>query len=308
MDLKIDQVREHFSLLAIESRVFIIIGMAGILFSLISTAVNISLNLGVIPTLSTMVTAFISCFFIYQVYKTERYSFYGTIIIMILTLIVYPISWITTGGSTGTIPFFFVFNFIVIAVMIKNSRIVPLISLNLFMLWGLYIYEYQNNASIIRYQTELERMIDSGIFLTIICLALFFIMHWIMKEYNRKIGKLNETREELSHLSLTDTLSGLYNRRHVMDVLKSEVCANKPLSLIMIDIDYFKNINDTYGHNIGDEVIIGIAQSLKTNLRGTDVIGRIGGGIPGGFGQWKSGYCRRGCRKTEGNCREHRLE
>ena len=153
----------------------------------------------------------------------------------------------------------------------------PMILMNLIVLWGLYGLEYHNEELIVHYPTELSRMTDSVVFLTIICLALYFVMNWMMNEYNRKIGKLKQTREQLSFLSMTDTLSGLYNRRHVMTVLKKEVRQVRELSLIMIDIDHFKRINDTYGHSVGDEVIVGIAQCLRSNLRGTDVIGRIGG-------------------------------
>ncbi len=277
MNEMIDRAREQFNSLVIESRIFVIIGSAGILFSLISTVVNLMLDLGAIPVLSTTLTTVIALLFVYQVYKTERYSYYSTIILLILTLIIYPVSWITSGGSQGTIPFFFIFNFIIIAVMLKRRRIIPMILLNLCSFWGLYAYEYFNADSITYYNSDLKRMIDSGIFLTIISLSLFFVMYWIMKEYNKKIGKLNETREQLSLLSLTDTLSGLYNRRHVMVVLKKERLSGNLLSLIMIDIDHFKNVNDTYGHNIGDEVITRIGQTLKTNLRGSDVISRIGG-------------------------------
>jgi len=85
----------------------------------------------------------------------------------------------------------------------------------------------------------------------------------------------------LKELSETDSLTGLANRRKLDDILASEIGrANRyesPLSLILLDIDHFKQINDTLGHLAGDEVICHIAQLLKSNTRDTDVVGRWGG-------------------------------
>jgi diguanylate cyclase (GGDEF)-like protein len=271
------RARLQFSGLAIESRMFMIIGLTGIVMSMIAVVVNLALDMGLIPIWISVFSALFAILLVYRVYTTEHYSFYSTIALLVLTLVVYPIFWITTGGSQGAIPFFFLFNFIIISIMVKRNRVIFMILLNLVALWGLYIYEYLNGDSIVLYQSDLSRLIDTGVFLTLIGLSVFFIVHWIMQEYNKKIGKLYETREKLSMLSLTDNLSGLYNRRYMMDVLKQEIRKEKLVSLIMIDIDHFKRINDTYGHGIGDEVITGIAQTIKNNLRGTDMVGRIGG-------------------------------
>lgn len=277
MKAMMERARLQFSGLAIESRMFMIIGFTGIVLSLISVMVNLALDMGLIAVLISASSSVIAMVLVYRVYKTEHYGLYSTIILLILTLVIYPVFWFKTGGSEGTIPFFFLFNFIIISVMMKRSRVIFMIILNLVTLWGLYIYEYLNGDSITLYQSDLIRIIDNGIFLTLICLSVFFIIHWIMQEYNKKIGKLYETREKLSMLSMTDNLSGLFNRRYMMDVLKQEIQKEQLVSLIMIDIDHFKKINDTYGHGIGDEVITGIAQTLKNNLRGTDMVGRIGG-------------------------------
>jgi diguanylate cyclase (GGDEF)-like protein len=78
-----------------------------------------------------------------------------------------------------------------------------------------------------------------------------------------------------------DSLTGLFNHTHILQLLE-DACvrarrAHKPLSFVMLDIDYFKKVNDTYGHPMGDRVIKSLAAFLKQRLRKSDYIGRYGG-------------------------------
>ena len=92
---------------------------------------------------------------------------------------------------------------------------------------------------------------------------------------------LRLANEENLRLSITDALTGAYNRRYLMDQLTRELERSKryghPLSLMLCDVDHFKHINDTHGHQIGDEVLIQFANSLKSSLRDTDWVARYGG-------------------------------
>lgn len=87
--------------------------------------------------------------------------------------------------------------------------------------------------------------------------------------------------EELERVSRTDSLTGLANRRALGDQLAREVNrANRvgtPMSLIMIDIDRFKRVNDTHGHEAGDRVLVAVAMALRGGLRDYDAVGRWGG-------------------------------
>lgn len=95
------------------------------------------------------------------------------------------------------------------------------------------------------------------------------------------VTELEETKRELEQLSIIDTLTQTYNRRYFNQVLESELRRSQrydlPLSLVMFDIDHFKNINDTYGHDVGDQVLQKIAQTVLKQIRETDVLCRIGG-------------------------------
>jgi diguanylate cyclase (GGDEF)-like protein len=86
---------------------------------------------------------------------------------------------------------------------------------------------------------------------------------------------------EVQKQAITDTLTGLYNRRGFFELGRREVERalrfGRPLTAIMLDIDYFKNVNDLYGHLVGDRVLIGLAGRLMQELRQIDLVGRYGG-------------------------------
>ncbi len=86
---------------------------------------------------------------------------------------------------------------------------------------------------------------------------------------------------ELVYLASTDPLTGSANRRSFVEKSEIEIARaqryDRPLSLLMLDVDRFKAINDTYGHAAGDAVLRAIGDTLRANLRTTDILGRIGG-------------------------------
>jgi diguanylate cyclase (GGDEF)-like protein len=93
--------------------------------------------------------------------------------------------------------------------------------------------------------------------------------------------ELRRMNEELQRLAITDALTGLYNRRYFEDVMGVELALairhGDRNSILLIDIDHFKQINDTHGHRTGDQVLIEIARVLSSKLRKTDLLCRIGG-------------------------------
>ncbi|MDH4162146.1 MAG: diguanylate cyclase [Nitrospirota bacterium] len=95
---------------------------------------------------------------------------------------------------------------------------------------------------------------------------------------NERLSVLNQ---ELEQISITDSLTHAFNRRFFMERIRQEVKrANRygnAVSLLMIDIDHFKQVNDTHGHQIGDRVLAGVAGLIASHLRDTDVLARYGG-------------------------------
>jgi diguanylate cyclase (GGDEF)-like protein len=95
------------------------------------------------------------------------------------------------------------------------------------------------------------------------------------------VSELADEAETLERLACVDGLSGLNNRRHFLALAESEWSRfrryGRPLALLMVDIDLFKSVNDTYGHDAGDEVIKAISEVLRKHKRTSDVAGRLGG-------------------------------
>lgn len=93
--------------------------------------------------------------------------------------------------------------------------------------------------------------------------------------------KLRHNYQLSLEMAITDQLTGLYNRRymarHLGNLLSGAAESGKALSFLIVDIDYFKSINDTHGHDIGDEILKEFAQRIATNVRGIDLACRYGG-------------------------------
>lgn len=97
----------------------------------------------------------------------------------------------------------------------------------------------------------------------------------------RLVINLDEAQQRLKRLASTDELTGLRNRRHIMGRLEEEFERSnrlgEPLCIIMLDLDLFKKINDTWGHPFGDHVLKWVANRMNEVVRAYDVVGRIGG-------------------------------
>ena len=95
------------------------------------------------------------------------------------------------------------------------------------------------------------------------------------------ILNLQQATRKLELIASTDPLTGAFNRRHLDLVGKNELSRSKrnnsTFTILMLDIDHFKGVNDTYGHDIGDEALIETVAVIKKNIRGEDLLFRLGG-------------------------------
>jgi len=102
-----------------------------------------------------------------------------------------------------------------------------------------------------------------------------------VEERRRAMEKLAQALRDLREQASTDPLTGLYNRRHLWESLQREWLRARrrghTLAVIMIDLDYFKRVNDIHGHSAGDHVLVEVAELLKAGIRGSDIACRFGG-------------------------------
>ncbi|HEC25073.1 MAG TPA: GGDEF domain-containing protein [bacterium] len=143
------------------------------------------------------------------------------------------------------------------------SIIIIQLSIEFIFLFINFINIFDSTSSIIFYK-------DLIIFIFTLSIALLFI------RFRKEIFN-----SDLESMALKDSLTDLYNRRY-FDIFYENIFAqssryNIPLSLIMCDIDYFKKINDTYGHEKGDAVLKEVAGVLRDNIRKSDIAVRFGG-------------------------------
>ncbi|TXH86985.1 MAG: diguanylate cyclase [Rhodoferax sp.] len=100
-------------------------------------------------------------------------------------------------------------------------------------------------------------------------------------QLSRQLEEIQELQSRLQEQAIRDALTGLYNRRYLDETLPRELSRAKrdgyPLALIMVDIDHFKQVNDTYGHSAGDEVIRSLGAILREGAREADIACRYGG-------------------------------
>ena len=104
----------------------------------------------------------------------------------------------------------------------------------------------------------------------------------LLDEKEHLTEKLRQSNVELRRLATTDPLTGLFNRRAFTEAMGGAIdscCgANRqPLSVLMLDIDHFKSVNDTWGHSAGDAVIKAVSALIEKCVRGEDSVGRLGG-------------------------------
>ena len=102
-----------------------------------------------------------------------------------------------------------------------------------------------------------------------------------MVEMNKKNNLLQAAIRDIEKLTVTDYLTGLYNRRYILDRIRQEVVRynrnGRVFSFVLCDIDNFKKVNDTYGHDFGDQMLVETANYLKESCREMDILSRWGG-------------------------------
>ena len=106
-------------------------------------------------------------------------------------------------------------------------------------------------------------------------------LHNVNKHLERQLGEIRDLQELLHDQAMRDSITGVYNRRYLDEILPLELARAQrkgyPLSIIMLDIDFFKKVNDNFGHKAGDDVIIGMGHLLQSQTRDSDCVSRYGG-------------------------------
>ncbi len=286
MKLFISTLKKQYRQANLETRVLITSMVSGLFLCFFSTILNYVIGLGNLATLTPFVMGLGYTYFIREVVMKDRYEFaaYGSLIM--LTLFIFPTIWMSNAGIRGSIPFYYVFMIFLSAVVLNNLKYKWIFLLQLGVLGVLIFIDNAMPLMIAPYSSATAQMIDMTLSLFIIIGLVYVLLRYIMKEYHQTIVELQEAHTELEvinrylkHSSVTDELTALHNRRYIMEQLSKglEGSTFTPSTLIMIDIDHFKSINDKFGHNTGDLVLKTISDLFKENLSIGSHLARIGG-------------------------------
>ncbi len=151
------------------------------------------------------------------------------------------------------------------------------------------IYNRWNDVAVIdktNYKLVWQVITGAGLLLTLLLIRYFFTHKYNLKltTKNRQLNELQQkllhTNSELQHIIQHDPLTGLFNRHYFNTLIAGNTYQNikeNPLSLILLDLDYFKNINDNHGHVVGDDVLKSFSQLLRACCDESDLICRWGG-------------------------------
>ena len=130
------------------------------------------------------------------------------------------------------------------------------------------IEEFMSEGAVVSYDPDVDYQKYWGVAIAVIIVVLILV--WWNRYLKKLNAKLTDSQTKLELLSVTDSLTNVYNRLKMDEVFTQEIEKSKryhsPLSVIMLDVDYFKKINDEYGHLVGDSVLKKIAHTIQSNF------------------------------------------
>lgn len=162
----------------------------------------------------------------------------------------------------------------IIAFILFNRRNTLIVTfLSLLPVAAIMIYQAIVSLSGPSYAHDAAFLVDDFIFN-----AIQVVILMVASQIKDQFARIEAQTEFLKEMASIDYLTGVANRRHMENIIAhSFTYASKDLSVIMVDIDHFKLVNDTHGHDAGDQVLISVAQQLREHVRSTDTLGRWGG-------------------------------
>jgi len=190
-----------------------------------------------------------------------------------------PFMYITMGMLYSTQAMFFVASLFVIALILRDKhRIIALtiliIEYTILLFIGAYYPQYE-------YDSPLSKGLDFSISFVIIAVIVFLVTFVVKFAYEEERQEVHSLNKELEAMALIDTLTGCHNRRYLKlngeSIIKEHKKNQTSLAALMVDLDHFKKINDTYGHSVGDEILRLAANTLRASVRLNDIMVRYGG-------------------------------
>lgn len=229
------------------------------------TAGSIPLSYSVITLVSIVV------YFRYKHFESFRFSQ-----LLLILLLPFMLQWSLGGFSNGSIVMIWAF-FTPLAVLLADGPRSGMRWLAGFLVLAVVSGLLDPHlAARVRPMPESARTVFFLLNMAVGLLSVYAVLNYFVKDSRRYQLQLQSNEQRITELMLTDPLTGVANRRG-LDHWLDQQSPSGPLSLIMADLDRFKNVNDTYGHKAGDQVLKEFVQRTRTCVRGQDLLVRFGG-------------------------------
>ena len=267
--------------LSIEHILFLFSGLAGLFLSVFGAIGNFIMGLPVVAVLIPFANFIIDVSCVIYSIVTKRWRGLAVVLFGFAIFVIFPFLWFTTGGTmSSSLP-------LVIGVGVVLSIVFPgklqiffffstLLMYSTFILVELH---YPNNF--IPYPNRGEWYMDVLFGFALSYLASGGVACFTLLHYNDAKHKIEILVKQLEKTAITDPLTGIFNCRHLTICIEAEMQkafdSGSALTLAILDIDYFKAINDTYGHMYGDEVLEKLASTISNCLSENEIFGRYGG-------------------------------
>lgn len=265
-------VRNYFeSVYPIEYRIYMIFFIESLLISILSAATNTLLGKGLLGVILQWSYNVICLAFLLIKPRIRMKLLKPQLLFMAFIYI--PFLFFQTAGYEGTALLFAQLAIFLLVIVFTGKQRIIILILNTIEYLGCILLQYNYPQLVVPHGTVKARVID-----LVVAVILSFTGLAIITAFIRSL--FNKTNIELTELSNKDALTGAFNRRYLEEFLRYRLTEEHRASdtyVIMLDLDFFKSINDTYGHSVGDKVLQDFVNCIQDGLRGRDVLARYGG-------------------------------
>ena len=276
--------------LPIRQRFFSLIFACGFLIGLAGVFVCINLNSSyeaiMVSAAMTLAFPLLAYIGIRSKSKQDRIINFALIVV---NFFIFPTLYLTGGGIECGIPSYFVLGIALTLFLIKGKASIILTALECIF----YIFIFYISYSFPLILTDIPAYTLSPTGKTdftfnaissntaMVCVALGILAKVIFRMYQKESQVVSNSIVEVQRQTTIDPLTNVYNRRYMYSYLTEQVkkarISQMPLSVVLFDIDKFKNLNDTYGHVVGDKVLQAISRLIKDSCKEGEIVARYGG-------------------------------
>lgn len=203
------------------------------------------------------------------------------IVSTLVNFIFFPIVFLTSGAVNGGMPSYFILGLVFTILLITGRGMFIMLGAEIVFYGFVYYLAFKYPNYIIDFNNTFDVYRASYAYMVISALLIGTVIKLLLTEYQKEGIRVKSLLNQVHELSIKDPLTNIYNRRYMLEFLENQINQvkrdNSPLSIIMFDIDYFKKINDSYGHLAGDEVLQQICNIFLGRCRKEDIVSRYGG-------------------------------